>query len=983
MATPEAKELSLVGKVELRIALADSDVKLETTLNTYLAPLLLKLASEHLSVRNKVISICQHINNRIKPQSIKLPVAALLKQFKEHPSTPLIRHFDLLYVQQGIGRLPIPERLELLPALIRGLESDTANSALHGSQLFHLLLRLLALFKLPARGSKEDEELRAKLNVSDVDAKFVSFWLGKLILLNIVRAPNPSSGVTCPGLSANEYHFLALQGNTDAWDPAKDNGLNLAETKVTAARFLASGVFTDAERFLPAVFASADSNSRISEVGDDMLKRALPNTDLENRTIITQLYSVYFGDPGGSLAARPALRIKLVSLFAKSLSSTTFPNQVIRIVEEALVSGEEDVGGTREISKLRSAIFAFINFVARHASPNDQHAIAPKVVYRLKDFIEVQGWPEGIGGDPTLRGYAYEVIGLLSKAGPTELLLEPNLDLLRWLFQSLREDTSGKNVTVSVEEALSSVLGAFTGSLDGTVEQSLKALLISQMLPGNGRSTSYVAVRFANRCLPYDALEARWIDLLAIGAAEGPEVIEEGRRGLDPYWYQMTSGYKHSTGFADSRVRFPKFVDFVDYVFIDHDPADATGLEGLEMASVSEAVHCLRMQYPKVFTPAVQHCRQLLMNEALDKHCIMLEINADWARKLDRTMSSDETARRAAGGFVRTMLSDPPKKKALSILLYALFQDLVVTGSVGHSDGGEHFVELCALCPDDLIAGVAPRFRSLESAITSNTYTTRAIAAHAYGLLASNPACSSEDVLQSAQLLLKKVGSWDRAVGSEVNQAHGALIALSFFFSRLAHRRRIEPDLQNVFQQCLTNVFSILTTAKDNLLKEASCTAIGQLSLYSALSVSDIPSNLSYDTVADKIYDVAKSGNEKAILALGHLAMTPKESEEDAEFSELYHIEALLHKLHEIRQTEAHFAVGEALSCLACGWDSKALATKFDIEGSHPFGPKRERTLPRIMDRTLNDCRDTKPALKKVGLTSSCVCCKHANWATL
>ncbi|KAK5004308.1 proteasome component M29, partial [Cryomyces antarcticus] len=386
-------------------------------------------------------------------------------------------------------------------------------------------------------------------------------------------------------LSANEYHFLALQGNTDAWDPAKDNGLNLAETKVTAARFLASGVFTDAERFLPAVFASADSNSRISEVGDDMLKRALPNTDLENRTLITQLYSVYFGDPGGSLAARPALRIKLVSLFAKSLSSTTFPNQVIRIVEEALVSGEEDVGGTREISKLRSAIFAFINFVARHASPNDQHAIAPKVVYRLKDFIEVQGWPEGIGGDPTLRGYAYEVIGLLSKAGPTELLLEPNLDLLRWLFQSLREDTSGKNVTVSVEEALSSVLGAFTGSLDGTVEQSLKALLISQMLPGNGRSTSYVAVRFANRCLLYDALEARWIDLLAIGAAEGPEVIEEGRRGLDPYWYQMTSGYKHSTGFADSRVRFPKFVDFVDYVFIDHDPADATGLEGLEMAS--------------------------------------------------------------------------------------------------------------------------------------------------------------------------------------------------------------------------------------------------------------------------------------------------------------------------------------------------------------------------------------------------------------
>ena len=50
----EAKELSLIGKVELRIALADSDSKLESLLKTYLAPLLLKLASEHVNVRNKV-----------------------------------------------------------------------------------------------------------------------------------------------------------------------------------------------------------------------------------------------------------------------------------------------------------------------------------------------------------------------------------------------------------------------------------------------------------------------------------------------------------------------------------------------------------------------------------------------------------------------------------------------------------------------------------------------------------------------------------------------------------------------------------------------------------------------------------------------------------------------------------------------------------------------------------------------------------------
>ena len=48
------RELDLVGKVELRIALASSDAKLDTLLKTYLPPLLLKLSSESAEVRNKV-----------------------------------------------------------------------------------------------------------------------------------------------------------------------------------------------------------------------------------------------------------------------------------------------------------------------------------------------------------------------------------------------------------------------------------------------------------------------------------------------------------------------------------------------------------------------------------------------------------------------------------------------------------------------------------------------------------------------------------------------------------------------------------------------------------------------------------------------------------------------------------------------------------------------------------------------------------------
>lgn len=59
-------ELALVNKVDLKIALADSDQKLGALLNTFLPPLLLKLASPHAPVRKKVIEICQHVNTRIK-----------------------------------------------------------------------------------------------------------------------------------------------------------------------------------------------------------------------------------------------------------------------------------------------------------------------------------------------------------------------------------------------------------------------------------------------------------------------------------------------------------------------------------------------------------------------------------------------------------------------------------------------------------------------------------------------------------------------------------------------------------------------------------------------------------------------------------------------------------------------------------------------------------------------------------------------------
>ena len=66
----EERELQLVDRLELRLALAKDPTKFESLLKTYLCPLLLKLKSPHLSVRNKTVSICMHLGTRIEGEGM-------------------------------------------------------------------------------------------------------------------------------------------------------------------------------------------------------------------------------------------------------------------------------------------------------------------------------------------------------------------------------------------------------------------------------------------------------------------------------------------------------------------------------------------------------------------------------------------------------------------------------------------------------------------------------------------------------------------------------------------------------------------------------------------------------------------------------------------------------------------------------------------------------------------------------------------------
>jgi proteasome component ECM29 len=421
--------------------------------------------------------------------------------------------------------------MDLLPTLLHGLAKDAGKPTC--ATVFNLFLRLLPRLHIPLRGSKEDSELRHQLGLDGrvEDAKFVASWFGKLLLLTIIRFQ--ATGVTCPGLTVPDYEFLTLNGKQEAWDPAAEEGLNLTQTKILVLSFLASGAFTDEERFLPALFASGDSNSRISGVADDLLKRS--TMSLEDPDMIKHLLDIYFD-------LKPALRTRLLILLTKSAISTTFPSYIVRIVQDGIQPDDNTNIPAKglETVKFRNALFNYMNWVARMGSVSDLKQFTPQLVGFMRSYIEDQGWPtpyERSADAAALRALAYETLGSLAKT-TTSIVLEKELSLVRWLFKSLTEEGSSDAIFVSIEGALASLLNAFATPLDPTITKELRLLLLKYMTLEEGgdvvRNSRFATVRWANRCLEYSDIVGRWIDILALGGRtdERSDVVEEGKKGL-------------------------------------------------------------------------------------------------------------------------------------------------------------------------------------------------------------------------------------------------------------------------------------------------------------------------------------------------------------------------------------------------------------------------------------------------------------------
>ncbi|KAF2098653.1 ARM repeat-containing protein [Rhizodiscina lignyota] len=995
----EARELELLKKVELRIALAESETKLETLLGTYLAPLLLKLESESSSVREKVIGVCKHINVRLQSQSIKLPVSALLKQVKEHRNSPLVRNFDLTFIQKGVPRLDAAAKAEALPVILHEISQDFNTSFDYASELFNLFLHLLQDYPIPARGSSQDDTLRSTLGLSDEDAGFVASWIGKFMLLRPLRHNEnvTESSPPCPGLTTEEFKFLSLYGKRDAFDPSTPNGLNLTASKIKAVKLLASGLFRDEERFIPAICASSNANSDITSVAEDILKRASAAVSFEDPKILHQLYLLYsFRRPGAPVGIPSVpLKLRALSYLTRSSAIVDDPEMVEVIIAEGLYpDGQHELGDKstgsqpqRELTKLRLATVKFATSSIRSAQARKSTFNPDRVIYYFMMVLKHQAWPRpDDNADVNLRRQAYEVIG---SAAAVSVTSESAFVVLNFLLDSLVTDTSGAETALGIQEALLIMMRYFeVDKTNKETQERLVDLLIQHNMDldedsepleaAKIRSGRYIALRYANRCLPYHNLDARWIDILALGAGAAPEVLDEAQKGLDPYWFRSMNADSIAISALEGRTeateeflpRYEAFVQTVTKRLREISKRD----ELPDLASTHKVIHQLKTHCGPAMGPLLRYLRQLMLAEALRDADLLPDLKgADWAKKLDSALEGSLNAREGVRAYLRTAWIHGPESQYAIRVLFKLASEVAFSkAGEATAELASTFTELLTIAPDAILEqlNLQDDLPHLSQLIHSNDRLRRTSAAHAFGLIISllrkTKTLSTAKVLDDLNQHLRQAEHWRDAVGATVNEIHGSIVATSYAISRMTYRG-LGNEVKDSLTKNLALVLQVLQDSHDNTLKDASYTALGQLSAYNAITMPSVTKVAPIPTVITKLSEAARKGNERAILALGKFSLifAERDGQDDAN---LDRIENALYALHEVRETETQFSVGEALSYLVCGWDSSALAPKHDIDGPLPTTPDRTPILARVFDRVISDCKASKPSLRRAAV---------------
>ncbi|KAG7829656.1 hypothetical protein KL920_002515 [Ogataea angusta] len=664
-----SNELALVEKVELRLALADTDEKFESALNLYLAPILLKFSSSDVAVKTQINKIVKYLLTRINTSQVKLPIRNLVNQAKSPKvaagvDPTVVQSYTILFISKGLPRLSEKERLELIPLIINGI---SAMKDVIASRMFNVLCKILLDWH--ADDSQKGSYLSI-WNVNESDQNFLISKFSEFMLMGPVlpdESHNIPQNLTFPGLSSSSISFFTYQAGATF-----DLG-TLTNYKKAIFRFSETVLSKSATKI--AIIASADTSTSLANDANSFLKRI--QVDYENKSLIDQLIDLFIGD-----SVRPPASLYLQEKIMSFCSQSHFAASSPKAAQLCTLGLESDY------PRLKQSTIKFIKWLSTAMLKNEtrhDETLCKTIGLELRNNLA----KEDATNNTTQRRFQYEALAVVLRR-----INDPkDCTFVDFLFKMIVRDSA--DLRSSIQDAISALAPSLP-KLSSDEKQKLMEILASYIKEtptfetrDNILSCRYAAVKLVNVCFPFSDTKARILNVLAQTQFDKPETLEEASKGLHPYYFSLIQNIKSSESLT---VEFPSFESIVQ-----------------------EAQHIDHANIGKLMTFAWR----CLVMQAIKGSVTVIVPDQQWETRLENALEYDEKVKSLLFKELER-LEDPSLRGDPSLLSAFLKMQLDVFVAESSLEAGRQLYQILISSPRQAVSSTVSSIPQLKAMLTES-----------------------------------------------------------------------------------------------------------------------------------------------------------------------------------------------------------------------------------------------------------------------
>jgi proteasome component ECM29 len=554
--------------------------------------------------------------------------------------------------------------------------------------------------------------------------------------------------------------------------------------------------------------------------------------------------------------------------------------------------------------KLQQAHIFFVQWVMRMGS---DATVIPITTPLLSTLVSILEDPNAV---LNLRGFFYICIGLIAHRNPP--LIRQRIDVLQFLFGASAREAS--SIQVSITECLSMIFPA----VQNPSPEIANALLF--LVQESITSTPNIAVKFAF-AFPFSSVLAKAVSLAVLGQTGLTSDLQlNARYVLDPYYFRVTTQVSR-TSFPEDFYAFPTFLEAVE------------GLAPHEGLHVVETLKFLRV----VMLQEILGARVSFDHEA-------------WRDRLDTAIEVDET--------FRTQISDAlgqwATEKHIGLELYFDYLRRILGSEKEQiAVAVMYLLELVSLGGHEISRALGKDVNAIRELVFSHNELIREKSARLLGIVIG----TSNDVEPMIRSLLQ-------FSEGNVEKRHGATLAIASIFARRAIKGEVATLPREISTKFASDLSQIIISPNTNtIVLEAGLQAFSDLCIFGA---GELFTSSDLNQIILRLQTLSRttrhgSLQDLAVLTLGYLSFALNIPTDVLSVNKI--LEAL-YAVHEQKQVELLFSAGQALSCVAARWDSKAM-TPFrdaDVRISQTRAPS---LTDRILTDILQGVRSPKHPLRK------------------